>query len=156
LTAATVAGLAAGMVFAEMPARQAATAPEHNQMDSPRGNRMKANREVRWKLMTGYLDLTAPQQTKVKAIFSNAREEARPLHKQLREVRAELRAAIRENKPVKELSAKEGNVLGQLAGIRANSAEQFRALLTPQQLQKLQELHARNGAWRAPRMSQKG
>ena len=93
--------------------------------------------------MIGYLGLTDQQQTQAKAIFSSARESAQPLRQQLKQVRADLRAAIQAGQPVNELAANEGKLRGQLVAIRANAAEQFRGLLTPPQLQKLQDLHAK-------------
>jgi protein CpxP len=132
LTAIGVAGLAAGMAFAQAP--QGAPAAGHP-------HRMEARHAMRRKMMIGYLGLTDQQQTQAKAIFSSAHESAQPLRQQLKEVRTELRAAIQAGQPVNDLAANQGKLRGQLVAIRANAAEQFRGLLTPAQLQKLQELH---------------
>ncbi len=98
---------------------------------------------MRHKMMIGYLGLTEQQQTQAKAIFSSAHESAQPLRRQLKQVRSDLRAAIQAGQPVNDLAANEGKLRGQLVAIRASAAEQFRGLLTPAQLQKLQELHAK-------------
>jgi periplasmic protein CpxP/Spy len=133
LTAIGVAGLAAGMAFAQAP--QGATAGHPH--------RMGARRAMRRKMMIGYLGLTDQQQTQAKAIFSGAHDSAQPVRQQLKQVRADLRAAIQAGQPVNDLAANEGKLRGQLVAIRANAAEQFRGLLTPAQLQKLQDLHAK-------------
>jgi Spy/CpxP family protein refolding chaperone len=125
-------GLAAGMVYAQAPAGIPAQRRHHTQ----------ARRHNHWKLMTGYLGLTGGQQEQAKAIFESARASAKPVREQLRQVRSEMRTAIQEGKPVTKIAGNEGNLVGQLAAIRANSAERFRALLTPQQLQKLQQLRS--------------
>ncbi len=133
LTAVGVAGLAAGMAFAQAPQGAAAGHPR----------RMEGRREMRRKMMIGYLGLTDQQQTQAKAIFSSAHDSAQPVRQQLKQVRADLRAAIQAGQPVNELAANEGKLRGQLVAIRANAAEQFRGLLNPAQLQKLQELHSK-------------
>jgi len=133
LTAIGVAGLAAGMAFAQAP--QGATAAHPH--------RMEGRRAMRRKMMIGYLGLTDQQQTQAKAIFSSAHDSARPLRQQLKQVRVDLHAAIQAGQPVNDLAASEGKLRGQLVAIRANAAEQFRGLLNPQQLQKLQDLHAK-------------
>lgn len=134
LTAIGVAGLAAGMAFAQAPQ---GAAPVHP-------HRMEARRRaMRRKMMIGYLGLTDQQQTQAKAIFSSAHASAQPLRQQLKQVRADLHAAIQAGHPVNDLAANEGKLRGQLVAIRANAAEQFRGLLTPAQLRKLQDLHAK-------------
>ncbi len=135
LTAIGVAGLAAGMAFAQAPQGAAAGHP----------HRMEGRREMRRKMMTGYLGLTDQQQTQAKAIFSSAHDSAQPVRQQLKQVRTDLRAAIEAGQPVNDLAANEGKLRGQLVAIRANAAEQFRGLLNPGQLQKLQELHGKRG-----------
>ena len=132
LTAIGVAGMAAGMAFAQAP-QGAADGQAH---------RTEGRHAMRRKMMMGYLGLTDQQQTQAKAIFSSAHDSAQPLRQQLKQVRADLRAAIEAGQPVNDLAASEGKLRGQLAAIRANAAEQFRGLLTPAQLQKLQDLHA--------------
>jgi Spy/CpxP family protein refolding chaperone len=133
LTAIGVAGLAAGMAFAQAPQGAAAGHP----------HRMEARREMRRKMMIGHLGRTDQQQTQAKAVFSSARDSAQPLRQQLKQVRADMRAAIQAGQPVGDLAANEGKLHGQLVAIRANAAEQFRGLLNPVQLQKLQDLHTK-------------
>ena len=132
-TAIGVAGLAAGMALALAPQGAAADHP----------HRMEARRAMRRKMMIDSLGLTDQQQTQAKAIFSSAHESAQPLRQQLKQVRADLHAAIQAGQPVNDLAAAEGKLRGQLVAIRANAAEQFRGILTPVQLQKLQDLHSK-------------
>ncbi len=134
LTALGATGLAATLAFGQATPSEAPAIHAHHQMRARRGN---------WrKLMAGYLGLTDQQQAKAKSIFASAHESAQPLRQQLKQARADLRSAIQAGQPVDELAANQGKILGQLAGIRANAAEQFRSILTPQQLQKLQDLHS--------------
>lgn len=137
MRAGAVAALATGLVFAQNVSQPANPAnPAHRSEYRGRGHRGA------WKkLMAGYLGLTAQQKTQAQTIFTNARTSAAPLKTQLRQVRSDLRVAIRDGKPVDQLAATEGNLVGKLAAVRATAAEQFRGLLTPDQLQKLQQLH---------------
>jgi Spy/CpxP family protein refolding chaperone len=137
--AATAAALATGLVFAQASGQTGA--PAHRSDHGKPGGRSA----VRRKLMAGYLGLTDQQKTQAQTIFSNARESAKPVKEQLRQVRTDLRSAIRDGKPVDQLAATEGSLVGKLAAIRAAAAVQFRALLTPEQLQKLQDLHQPQG-----------
>src|SRR5271169_3183951 len=104
LTAIGVAGLAAGMAFAQAPP---GAPPAHL-------HRMEARLAMRRKMMIGYLGLTDQQQTQAKAIFSNAHQSAQPHRQQLKQVRAELHTAIQAGQPVNDLAASEGKLRGQL------------------------------------------
>jgi Spy/CpxP family protein refolding chaperone len=92
------------------------------------------------KLLAGYLGLTADQQARAKTIRQNARTAAQPIIQQLKQNRADMRAAIQAGQPVDQIAAARGTLMGKLIAIRANAREQFRALLTPAQIQKLSEL----------------
>jgi Spy/CpxP family protein refolding chaperone len=138
LKAAGLAAIAAGLVFAQAP-----VSPVEPGSPGHRFEGHKGARRGNWRmLMRNYLGLTDQQKAKAETIFSNERNAARPVREQLRQARAEMRSAIQNGKPVNRIAAGEGNLLGKLAGIRASAAEQFRGILTPQQLQKLQQLHA--------------
>jgi Spy/CpxP family protein refolding chaperone len=103
---------------------------------------------VNQELMASYLGLTDDQKVKMKSIRESARESAKPIREQLRQVRTDLNAAIEAGKPVSELAASEGNLMGQLVALRANTRVQMRALLTPEQLAKQQALRAKIRAGR--------
>ncbi|MGE5647042.1 MAG: Spy/CpxP family protein refolding chaperone [Acidobacteriota bacterium] len=141
LRAGAVAALASGLMFAQAPA---APGPEGQAAPAQHRFAGKGRRHghgMGAKLMAGYLGLSDQQKTQAQAIFSNARTAAQPLRAQLRQARADLRAAIRDGKPVDQLAQNQGALLGKLAVIRANAAVQFRGLLTPDQIQKLDQLH---------------
>ena len=144
LRTAAAGALATGLIFAQSAGTQpgdGATGMHHK-----RAGRRGAMR----KLMVGYLGLTDQQQTQAKTIFQSARTSAQPIRTQLQQAREDLRAAIRDGKPVDQLAANEGTLMGKLAAVRANAAEQFRGILTPQQLQKLEQLHPGRGTAQTP------
>jgi hypothetical protein len=60
----------------------------------------------------------------------------------MQEARATLNAAIKAGQPVDAAAAVVGNLFGQLTAIRAKAQEQFRAILTPEQLAKLDQFRA--------------
>jgi Spy/CpxP family protein refolding chaperone len=93
-------------------------------------------------LMWSYLGLTDAQKTQARTIFENARTAAQPIQTQLQQARTDLRAAITAGQPVQTLATQQGDLLGQLIAIRANAQVQFRAILTPDQLAKLDEFQA--------------
>ncbi len=136
---AAMAALAGGLAFAQAPNPDASAGqPAARQHTARRHGRHRGN----WRqLMAGYLNLTPDQQTKAKAIFAGARESAQPIRQQLRDVRTQLRAAVREGEPVDQLAVQQGSLSGKLTAIRAGAMEQFRGLLTPDQVQKLDQLH---------------
>jgi Spy/CpxP family protein refolding chaperone len=99
---------------------------------------------ARQKLLAGYLGLTDAQQAQMKSIRDNSRLAAQPIRQQLRQNRADMRAAVQAGKPVDQIAAAQGALMGKLIAIRANTREQMRAVLTPAQVQKLKDLH-KNG-----------
>jgi Spy/CpxP family protein refolding chaperone len=96
-------------------------------------------------LLAGYLGLTDAQKTAATTIMNNAKTAAQPIQTQLKAARAALQAAIVAGQPVDAPAAAVGTLYGQLVGIRANAWEQFRAILTPAQLTKLNEFQAKIG-----------
>jgi len=95
---------------------------------------------ARQDVLFGYLGLTDAQRVQAQTIFNNAKTAAQPIRDQLKQARADLHAAIGAGKPVNDLAAVQGSLMGQLIAIRANAQEQFRGILTPDQLTKLQQL----------------
>ncbi len=123
----------------------AQTAPAPGPQNPPARHaraRMGARRGINQTLMASYLGLTADQQAKAKAIHDSAREQAKTVVQQLRQVKQQLSAAVQAGQPVDSLAAQQGQLMGQLIGIRANARVQFRKLLTPEQLQKLDQLRS--------------
>lgn len=97
---------------------------------------------ARQDLLFGYLGLSDAQKTQAQAIFTSARTAAQPITDQLKQARTGLEAAIKAGQPVQTLATTQGNLMGQLIAIHANAQEQFRAILTPDQLAKLDQFHA--------------
>ncbi len=96
-------------------------------------------------LLAGYLGLTDAQKTQAKTILDNAKTAAQPIRTEMKAARAALEAAIVAGQPVDAPAEAVGKLFGQLAAVRANAWEQFRAILTPAQLTKLNEFRARMG-----------
>jgi Spy/CpxP family protein refolding chaperone len=96
------------------------------------------------------LNLTDAQKTQAKSIFQGARQSAEPVRQQLMETRKSLRAAIKANDTaqIQQLSATEGNEIGQLTAIRGSAFAKVYQTLTPEQKQKADALeqarHARH------------
>ncbi len=133
-----------GMVFAQAQTPAAPAAPPAAQKMHARAFRhgaMNRRNGVRGKLMASYLGLSDQQQAQAKTIRQNARAAAQPVIAQLRENRASIRTAIQNGQPVDQLANTQGQLVAKLITLRANAREQFRALLTPEQQQKLQQLH---------------
>jgi protein CpxP len=114
---ATVAAMAAGMALAQTPA-----APTHS----------RAGR------MFQALDLTDAQKQQTRTFLQQAKQNAQPLMTQLRANRHALAAAVKANDvaQIHTLAAQQGNLEGQLLGIRSEARAKVYALLTPEQKAK--------------------
>ena len=121
---AAVAALAAGMAFAQAPARLASA-----------------------------LDLTPAQKEQARAIRQQARQNAQPLAKQLKANREALAAAVKANDvaQIHSLSAQRGHLQGQLLGIRSEARAKVYATLTPEQKAKADRVRQRLEKRRANR-----
>jgi len=88
------------------------------------------------------LNLTDAQKAQAKSIFQGARQSAQPVRPQLLETRMSLRAAIQANDSaqIQQLSATEGNEIGQLTAIRGSAFAKVYQTLTPDQKQKAEAL----------------
>jgi Spy/CpxP family protein refolding chaperone len=129
----TVAAMAAGMAFAQTPAKP---------MPMPQGNRMEQRREFRERMMEN-LNLSETQKADAKAIFAKAREEAQPVRAEMRQNREALDTAIKANDTAKihSLSTRQGALMAKMTEIRADARAQFYAKLTPEQRTKADEMH---------------
>lgn len=97
--------------------------------------------------MATELGLTSQQQQAVKDVFAQARPQAAPLMKQLKLERRSLRTLIQaeavDETAIRAQSAKLATVEADLAVQRAHVAQQVRAILTPEQVQKFKDLQAK-------------
>src|ERR1700757_2859490 len=79
--------------------------------------------------------LTDDQKAQAKTIFQQSRQTAQPIRQQLMATRKSLHDAIQSGNTaqIQQLSATEGNEMGQLTAIRSASSAQVFAMLTPDQ-----------------------
>lgn len=112
LKVAVVMLLAAGAVSAQAPARQAA----RNQI-------FKA------------LNLSQDQKVQARTIFQEAVQSGKPVAQQLKQNREALAAAVTANdaSKIQQLSTEQGQLRGQILGIRSGAMAKFLGILTPDQ-----------------------
>jgi Spy/CpxP family protein refolding chaperone len=82
------------------------------------------------------LNLTPEQKAQAKQIFSQARRDARPLRQEIKQNRQAIALAITSGKSeaeIRQLSAAQGNAMGQLIALRSQAHARFIAQLTPEQ-----------------------
>ena len=86
--------------------------------------------------------LSDSQKAQAKGVFEQARQTAKPVRQQLMATRKSLRAAMQAGNTdqIKQLSATEGNEMGQLMAIRSSAFSKVYQTLSPEQKQKLAEI----------------
>ena len=91
-------------------------------------------KEVRQKIFQS-LNLSKDQKLQARSILQNARQSAKPVTQQLKQNREALTAAVTGNDPAKiqQLSTEQGQLRGQILGIRSDAMSKFYAILTPEQ-----------------------
>ena len=131
---ATIAAMAAGIVLAQTPAAG----------DQPRAGRMMAQQSMRHRMVRA-LGLTDAQREQAKAIHQQSKQNAEPLMKQLKANRQALAAAVKANDvaQIHSLAAQQGNLRGQLLGIRSEARAKVYATLTPEQKAKADQVRER-------------
>lgn len=101
------------------------------------------------------LGLTDAQTQQIRTVFQNARPQFRPLMERLRTEHQALRtltqAATVDEPAIRAQAAKVAAVEADLAVQRAQVAQQVRAILTPEQIQQVQDWQAKRAARRAQR-----
>lgn len=142
--------LAAGMVFAQTGS---GTGQFSQRADSnAQHGWRRAGRQARAERIAKYLNLTPEQQDNAKKVFAAAKEEAAPLHQQLKQNREALMNAVKSGNEaqIDEITKSEAPVLAQLMAIRAKAFEKIYATLTPEQKTKAENMrqlfHAHRGA----------
>ena len=105
------------------------------------------------------LGLSEEQKEQIKAIFRKHRDETAPLRKEMMSGRRELRNLIRADKPdeaaIREQVKKIAATGGDLAVRRAKMAQEVRAVLTPEQIEKFRALQEKRDR-RIDRMMYRG
>lgn len=100
----------------------------------------QANRAER---LAAFLDLTDAQKAEIKALREKAREAAKPIVQQMAANRKEIRSAVESGAAaavLQKLAAAQGALQGQLMAIRLSTQVKVRAVLTPEQRDKLEKL----------------
>jgi len=130
---AAAGALAAGMIFA-----QTATPQPHRANGAAHVNR----RAMAHQRMMKALNLTDAQKEQAKAIFQQARQSVQPIVQQLKQNREALAAAVKVNDTAKiqQLSAKQGQLRGQVMTVRAEAMANFYQNLTPEQRAKSDQM----------------
>jgi len=98
--------------------------------------------------MAGYLNLTDSQKEQAKAIHSASAAQMQELQGKQQSAREALQNAVKQNKSdgeIDQLTATMGALHGQSAAIMAKQQKQFRAILTAEQLEKLDSREGRRG-----------
>lgn len=94
-------------------------------------------RHGRWEALADVLNLNQKQKTEIKAIIQSERQKMRPLVKQLREGRRDLKAAVLngafDEAKVRVIAAKQAQARTELIVSRARTANRIFALLTSAQ-----------------------
>lgn len=103
-----------------------------------------------FKKMATELGLSSQQKEDIKEIFSKSRSQAEPLMKQLKTERRALRelvqADIIDEAAIRAQSTKVAAVEADLSVQRAQVAQQVRAILTPEQVQKFKVIQAKRNS----------
>jgi Spy/CpxP family protein refolding chaperone len=109
--------------------------------------------EHRFQHTMAALNLTDAQKAQAKAAFQEARQSSQPIRRQLMETRKSLQAAVEagNQEQIQQLSATEGNEIGQLTALRSAAFAKVVQTLTPDQKAKLAALEqARQQHHRGP------
>jgi Spy/CpxP family protein refolding chaperone len=98
--------------------------------------------QMRQRLMQA-LNLTPAQKEQARTIFQGARQSAKPVRDQLRENRTAMAAAVKADntQQIQQLAAKRGELVSQMATVRANAMAKFYQTLTPEQRAKADRIH---------------
>ncbi len=137
--AAAGMALTAGMLFAQT-ATPTPTPQKHAGWMAQRFDRLAAE-----------LNLTDAQKTQAKAIFANAAQQVKALAPQLKQGHQAIQTLTQSgdqtqfNAQIQGLANTQGSLMAQMAVIHATAEFQFRALLTPDQQTKFDQLHAQMG-----------
>ena len=129
---------ASGMLLAQTQAPPANAAPPAQHRQWNRG-RMLDNLATK-------LNLTDAQKQQAQSIMASARQSSKTVAQELRQTRHALWDAAKTGQPeanIDQLSAKVGNLTGQLTAIRTKTFAQIYALLTPEQRTQADQMQHR-------------
>jgi Spy/CpxP family protein refolding chaperone len=106
----------------------------------------QGHRAHRFEFVATYLDLTDAQKTQAKAIMQASHQATKPLAQQLLQGHQAMVEAVKANKSQADLTVianAQAAIGSQIVVQKALAAEQFWALLTPDQQAKAEKLHDR-------------
>jgi len=134
-----VPAIAGGMLLAAVP--EVSTQP--NPAAQQRGDRIAR-----------FLNLNEAQKAEFASQMQATHASARPIHRELRQVRQQLFQATRANDTaaIRRLSAKQGALEGRLSAMRHDAFAKIYTQLTPEQRAKADQLPAHMREMRQPRM----
>lgn len=142
-----VALMIVAMLGTAMTAAVAAPGPRDGSGKNAAWSEKKAERhEQRMARMAEVLDLTEEQRTQIASIISTQREKCAPLRERMKETRQQLREAARadqvDENAVRSLTAAQSEAKAELMIHKAQTRSRIQALLTDEQRQKAERLHA--------------
>ncbi len=136
---AAAAALAAGLLFGQAPVESQPPQPGTRQFRY--ANRLNQVAQI--------LELTPDQRTHMQTIIQQGMDSARPLIQQLRQNRLQMKQLIDSgttgpqfDAQVQQFASAQGQLVGQLAAIRARAVAQIYSMLNPQQRQRAIALHS--------------
>jgi len=145
LATALASGMGAGLAYAMPPGGGKHCAHDRGMSYG----RHSMDSEMRIDRMAEYLGLSTEQRAQVRAIVDKARPQARALHDKLRDNHQQLRALMQQDKPkdseVRKLADAQGKLIADQIVQRTKMQSDIRAVLTPEQREKLQQRFGRRG-----------
>jgi hypothetical protein len=96
-----------------------------------------------WSDVETVLAMTPAQKNQAQMTFDQARQEAQPVRKELKDTTQALKTAVKSNNTseIQKLSATEGQEIGKLVAIRSSAAAKVYQSLSPDQQTKAEALH---------------
>jgi Spy/CpxP family protein refolding chaperone len=137
---ASVAILAAGMVFAQSPTGDS----QPGAGDTQEGRRGFMGGRFDLDHVAQALNLTDTQKEQARTIFEKARTASQPIRQQMRDNRDKLRAAAKvtnNETDIQKLATEQGRLVGKLIAIRTEASAKFYQMLTPEQRVKSDQMH---------------
>ena len=102
--------------------------------------------------LTKHLSLTTQQQQQATTIFTEAANNGKAFHDQMRTAHQTLQAAIQKNDAagIEQASNTIGSLTTQMTATHAKAQAAFFQTLTPDQQTKMNEMHSHHGGWGGP------
>lgn len=134
-------------LMAQSGAPQSSTSPNPSvQEPGPTQRAMRAGRHRMMQRLSERLNLTPDQRQQVRAMFSDASAQTKPLRARLHEERASLAVAIKagSEKQIDEITYQNADALAKLQAIRAKTMAKVYSILTPDQKAKFDMVYSRH------------